>query len=335
MTNRSERPTIRTVAAHAGVSKSLVSLFLQGSPRVGAQSRAAIEAAIEELDYHPNLVARSLTSQRTGVIGVVMNDLRNPWYVDCFEGFARVAGEQGYRPLLADLGLDRASEGTLVDAILRLHVDGLVLMGTMDPTPSLRRAVHNRPTVVAAARDFREPHVDVIANDDEAGIRLAVEHLLSLGHRSIAHISGGEGAVSRIRQAAFERTIQEAGISPLVMQGAATEAAGREAALHLLESSNRPTAVLAFNDISAIGVLAAARSKGLVVPDDLSVVGYDDSLMAGLGIADLTSIDGSSREVGTLAAGALLRRIERPEAPRRERLVAPRLVVRGSTAPPR
>lgn len=333
MADATARPTIRTVAARAGVSKSLVSLVLQGSPRVGAQSRAAIEAAIEELGYRPNLVARSLSSQRTGVVGVVMNDLRNPWFVDCFEGFASVAGHHGYRPLLADLGLDTAAEGTLVDAILRLHVDGLVLMGTMEPTPALRQAVRDRPTVVAAARDIREARVDVIVNDDDAGVGLALDHLIGLGHRRIVHVSGGPGAVSAVRRAAFERRMVAAGLEPRVVVGGTTEDDGRDAARALLTGTHRPTAVLAFNDVCAIGVLAAARERGIEVPGELSVVGYDNSVLARLGIAELTSIDASSAEVGRLAAEALLRRMEKPASPRRETLVAPRLVARASTGP--
>jgi DNA-binding LacI/PurR family transcriptional regulator len=335
MTPSDNRPTIRTVAARAGVSKSLVSLVLQDSPKVSPTARAAVQAAIDELGYRPNLLARSLSAQRTGVLGVVLHDLRNPWYVECLEGLASVAGEHGYRPLLADSRLDQANDGSLLDAILRLHVDGLVLLGTMEPTPALREALRERPSVVVAARDFQEPHTDVVANDDASGIRLVLDHLLDLGHRDIAHIDGGPGAVPRIRRESFVHHARARGLEPRVVGGDTTEAGGYAAAAALLAEAAPPTAILAWNDITAIGALSAARAAGLSVPGDVSVTGYDDSVLAALGIADLTSIDTLSYRVGELAAEALVARIADPSAAATELLIEPRLVVRGSTAPPR
>lgn len=334
MDNAGGRPTIRTVAARAGVSKSLVSLVLQGSDQVSPARRAAVEAAIIELDYRPSLVARTLTSKRTSVFGIVMNDLRNPWFVDCLEGFAAVAGENGYRTILADESLDAAGGG-LISSMLELHVDGLVLMGTMQPSAQLRAAAQTRPTVVAASRDFREDHVDVVANDDASGTRIAVDHLLGLGHERVAHISGATGAVPAIRRREFDRIMQHHGTSnPLIVEGDMTERGGYEAALRILDRQDRPTAIFAVNDVTAIGVLSAARSLGLDVPRDLSVVGYDNTALAAMGLARLTSVDNASHEVGGLAAAALLSRIGNPVGPATERLVEPRLVIRSSTGTP-
>ncbi|MCU1527690.1 MAG: LacI family transcriptional regulator [Frondihabitans sp.] len=333
MDNAGGRPTIRTVAARAQVSKSLVSLVLQGSDQVSPARRAAVEKAIAELDYRPSLVARTLTSRRTGVFGIVMNDLRNPWFVDCLEGFAAAVGESGYRTILADESL--ASSGGLISSMLELHVDGLVLMGTMQPSEQLRAAVRSRPTVVAASRDFRREHVDVVANDDASGTRIAVEHLLALGHERIAHIAGATGAVPEIRRREFGRIMRAHGHDePLIAVGDMTERGGSEAAMRLLEGPNRPTAIFAVNDMTAIGVLSAARTLGLDVPGDLSVVGYDNTDLAAMGLANLTSVDNASHEVGALAAAALLSRMGNPGGAATERLVPPRLVVRNSTARP-
>lgn len=335
MPGRSDKPTIRTVAARAGVSKSLVSLYLQRSAKVGADSRAAIESAIADLDYRPNLLAQSLSARRSGVIGVIVNDLRNPWYVDCFGGFVAVAQEQGYRALLADAALDLAADGSLLDAILRLQVDGLVILGTTRPSPALLAAIGQRPTVVAAARDLDDANVDVVSGDDDAGIGLALDHLVALGHRRIAHVTGGVGAVSSIRRESFERRAAAAGVSASVIEGDGTEGGGFAATRVILDRPDRATAVIAFNDLTGVGSLSAARASGLDVPHDLSVIGFDDSLLAGLGVTQLTSIDGSSEEVGALAAHALLARIEDPGRAAQEQLVLPRLIVRTSTAPPR
>lgn len=335
MDNGEGRPTIRTVAARAGVSKSLVSLVLQGSEQVSPARRAAVEEAIAELDYRPSLVARTLTSRRTRVFGIVMNDLRNPWFVDCLEGFSLAASENGYRTIIADESLDATAGGSLIGSMLELHVDGLVLMGTMQPSPQLRAAAQARPTVVAASRDFREAHVDVVANDDAFGTRIAVEHLLALGHSSIAHISGDTGAVPRIRRREFRRVLHaHRAAEPLIADGDMTERGGYEAAIALLDRPDRPTAIFAVNDLTAIGVLSAARSLGLDVPRDLSVVGYDNTALAAMGLANLTSVDNASAQVGRLAAAALLARLGDRDGDATQQLVEPRLVVRGSTGAP-
>ncbi len=329
------QPTIRTVAARAGVSKSLVSLVLQGSPKVSPERRAAVEAAMDELGYQPSLVAQSLSARRTGVFGVVMNDLRNPWFVDCLEGFARAAGEAGYRTILADERLDDAGGG-LVESILRLHVDGLILMGTMDPSATLRDAARRRPTVVAASRDFGEAGLDVVANDDVAGTRLALEHLWGLGHRWIAHIDGGPGAIPAIRRETFRSFLGEHGIpDPAIEAGGTTEGDGYAATFRLLAAEEPPTAIFAFNDVVATGVLATARELGLNVPKDLSVVGYDNTSLAGMRLVNLTSVDNASRAVGAAAAAALISRLEDPETAVGLTLVEPTLIIRETTAQPR
>jgi DNA-binding LacI/PurR family transcriptional regulator len=335
MDSPSAQPTIRTVAARAGVSKSLVSLVLQGSPKVSPERRAAVEAAMADLGYQPSLVAQSLSSRRTGVFGVVMNDLRNPWFVDCLEGFASAAGAAGYRAVLADERLDDAGGG-LVESILRLHVDGLVLMGTMDPSAILRDAARRRPTVVAASRDFAGAGLDVVANDDATGTRLALDHLWSLGHRRIAHVDGGPGAIPAIRRDTVRAYLAEHGIDdPAIEAGGTTEGDGYTAALRLLASERPPTAIFAFNDVVATGVLAAAHDSGLVVPRDLSVVGYDNTSLAAMRLVNLTTVDNASAAVGAAAAEALITRLEDPDVPGTLTLVQPALVIRETTAPPR
>ncbi len=329
-----ERPTIRTVAERAGVSKSLVSLVLQNSDKVSPQRRAAVERAIAELGYRPSMVARSLSVRRTGAIGVVIDDLRNPWFVECYEGLAGALGSGGYRTLLADERVDRATGGSLVQTLVDMGVDGLVLLGTMTPSDDVRRAVVRLPAVVAASRDFDDDDLDVVAGDDRAGIALAVEHLLSLRHRSIAHVAGSTGAVPRLRRAAFVDAMAAAGtVDPVVIDGDMSDVGGYRAGLELLGRPERPTAVVAVNDVTALGVLSAARELGLAVPGEVSIVGYDDTAIAGLGLVDLTTIDVRNREVGDRAGRTLLRRLNGDDGDRQETLVEPRLVVRGSTGP--
>src|SRR6476620_7270983 len=176
--------TIRTVADRAGVSKSLVSLVLRGSPNVSDAKRLAVQQAIDELGYRPHAIARQLTERRTNMVGVLLNDLRNPWFIDCLEGLTSVLHEQGLRTLLADGRMDRPNNDSLLEGFLELRVDRLVLVGTMS----------SLPTGVAASRDISLPKVDVIANDDWIGTQLAVNHLADLGHTRIAHLAGSLGA---------------------------------------------------------------------------------------------------------------------------------------------
>jgi DNA-binding LacI/PurR family transcriptional regulator len=323
-------PTIRTVAARAGVSKSLVSLVLQNSPRVSEEKRGAVLKAVAELGYRPDPVARSLAERRTRTIGVVIDDLSNPWYVALLDGLRPVLHEHGLRPLLAD----GHTEPDAVRALTDLRVDGLVVVGTPSSSATEQvNALGNRiPTVVAGTREPRLSTVDLVANDDYGGAQLATRHLLELGHRRIAHIVGA-GEVGRLRRAGHEAVIAEAGLEARCVDGDWTEPTGHRVAGELLRSPNRPTAILAANDLSAVGVLAAADDLGLRVPDDLSVVGYDDTWFARLQRLSLTTVDGHITQVGQVAGRTLIARIDGERGTAGVRLLFPALVERSSTGP--
>ena len=328
--------TIRTVAMRAGVSKSLVSLVLRGSPHVSPARRDAVQQAIDELGYRPNAIARQLTAQRTQTVGLLLNDLRNPWFVDCLEGITAVLDEHGYRCLLADARVDRRADEALLRGFLEMRVDGLLLAGSMPSTASITAAAAAVPTVVAAGRDIVLPRVDVIANDDRIGTTLAVEHLIELGHRRIAHLAGGHGAVARFRHDAYVDVMTAHGLADRITieAGDMTEEGGYRAAVRLLGRPDRPTAVFAVNDISCIGAMSAAAELGLRVPQDVSMVGYDNTSLAQVRHLWLTSVDNANIEVGRRAARALLRRMADPTRPGDVQLLRPALQVRGSTAAP-
>jgi DNA-binding LacI/PurR family transcriptional regulator len=325
--------TIRTVAERAGVSKSLVSLVLRDSPHVSPARREAVQQAMDELGYRPNAIARQLTTRRTQTIGVLLNDLRNPWFVDCLDGLTTVLNEHGYRCLLADARVDRQADQALLSGFLELRVDGLVLVGSMPSTPAITAAAAAVPTVVAAGRDVVLPRVDVVANDDRIGTTLAVEHLIGLGHRRIAHLAGTHGAVAQLRREAYRDVMTAHGLEITVEQADMTEEGGYRAAVRLLGGAGRPTAVFAVNDISCIGAMSAAHELGLRVPNDVSMVGYDNTSLAQVRHLWLTSIDNASMEVGRRSGRALIRRMADPSLPAEEQLIRPTLRVRGSTAP--
>ncbi|ARF55404.1 LacI family DNA-binding transcriptional regulator [Streptomyces gilvosporeus] len=340
--NGPHAPTIRGVAERAGVSKSLVSLVLQGSPRVSDAKRQAVLEAIDELGYRPNAAARSLVARRTHTVGVLLDDLRNPWFVELLDGLNSVLCAHGLRMLMADSRLGRRTGEDIARTFLELRVDGVVAVGTLPDadTAALAELAERLPTVVAGSHDPRLPRVDTVANDDERGARLATEHLIGLGHRRIAHIAG-PGSVGELRRRGFEATMREHGLGgePTVEPGDGTEEGGYRAAVRMLggrpaATPERPTAVFAFNDFSAVGALSAARELGLEVPHDLSLVGCDNTYLARIRHLWLTTVDNASHDVGRRAAQRLLDRMEHPGRPADHGLAAPSLEVRGSAAPP-
>ncbi|MFG3289660.1 LacI family DNA-binding transcriptional regulator [Streptomyces sp. NPDC048179] len=328
-------PTIRDVAARAGVSKSLVSLVLRGADGVREDKRRAVLAAVEELGYRPNAAARSLSERRTRTVGVLLNDLRNPWFVELLDGVNRRLSDSGLRMLLADGHLNRRLGEDLTHTFTELRVDGLIAVGTLPDPGVLRTAADRIPTVVAGTREPVLPAVDIVANDDELGARLATEHLIGLGHRDIAHIAG-QGAVGELRRRSFEATMRAHGLagSAAVEQGDLTEEGGYRAAVRLLSRPRRPTAVFAVNDMTCVGALSAAEETGLAVPRDLSLVGYDNTYLSRLRHLWLTTVDNGSEEVGRRAAQRLLDRIAEPLRAAEVDLVTPFLEVRGTTGPP-
>lgn len=328
-------PTIRTVAARAGVSKSLVSLVLRGSPNVRPHRREAVLKAMSELGFQPDPAARSLAERRTRTIGVVIDDLSNPWYVDLLSGLRAVLHARALRPLYAD----GHTEPDAVNAMVGLRVEGLLVVGT--PNDSVIAQVEqldpDLPVVIVGTREPRLPRIDGVANDDEAGARAATQHLIDLGHTRIAHVIG-EGAVGALRRAAFEATMEQAGLPHAVVAGDWTEATGYQVATELCSGPERPTAIFAANDLSAIGVLAAADELGLRVPQDLSVVGYDNTVFARMRRVSLTTVDAHIAEVGRVGGEMLLEAVDRPvhaaDVQGVTRLIAPTLIARTSTGSP-
>ncbi|GAA3725664.1 DNA-binding LacI/PurR family transcriptional regulator [Spinactinospora alkalitolerans] len=328
------RPTIRDVAKHAGVSKSLVSLVLQGSDQVSPARRGAVLQAMEQIGYRPNAAARSLSARRTGTIGVLLSHLRNPWIVDLLDGLHPILHEHGLRMLFGDGRLNQRTDESLIQTFLEMRVDGLVLVGTIPISPAIAQIAGEVPTVIASSRDIDLPSVDTIAADDWRGAESATRHLIELGHTRIAHISG-RGVVGAIRRQAYEETMRACGLEDdiAVEAGDGGEEGAYRAAVKLLSGGKRPTAIFASNDMSCIGALSAADDVGVRTPEELSLVGYDNTYLARLRHLWLTSVDPANEEVGRRAGRALLARIDDPLRQAHVDLVEPSLQVRGSTVP--
>ena len=338
MTMGNTKPaTIYDVAARAGVSKSLVSLVLQRSPRVSEQRRAAVLAAIQELDYRPSTAAVSLAGTRSRTIGVVLDDFRNQWFVDLLTGLRESLQDQGHRLVVADRFLNTGLDLSPVEGFLSMRVEGLVIAGEPDPdlvVPS------STPVVVAGGRAAL-PRADTVANDDLAGGRMAAEHLIELGHVRLGFV-GGQSAASDARLEGWRAGIDAAGGAgtggssvsgvAVVLPADVTEETGVTGTHRLLDEHPDVTAVFAANDVTALGAMSAIAERGLRVPEDISVIGYDDTPIAASRYVGLTSIDDRSIDIGRGAGARLLERIADPALPTTEVLVEPRLVARRTTA---
>lgn len=327
---KTRRPTIYDVARQAGVSPSLVSLVLQNPVRVSEKRREAVQAAISDLGYRPSRAATTLASSRTKSIGLVIDDYRNLWFVDLLRGMESALTEHGYQVMLADSrpGENRIKEA--VDGLLAMHVDGLVIAA--EPSPSMLGGV-GVPTVVAGWRDGVPAGADLITNDDDGGGAMAADHLLGLGHRLIGHLTGSGGAAAHRREG-FRARLQESGAEQRIVgdSGGTSEEDGYASACWLLDNHPDTTAIFAANDTMALGAFGAIKARGLAVPADISVIGYDNSTLAKSRYLDLTSVDNRSDLVGVDVANALLARIREPAIGPQRRLIEPALVVRGTTA---
>lgn len=329
------QPTIRDVARRAGVSKSLVSLLLQGRGRVSDASRAAIEQAIEELGYRPNSRARALSRNRSDTVGVLLNDLGNPWFVELLAGLASALHSSGLAPILTDSQTDHRIGVGSVETLLAQDVDALVVVGNTLEDDSVAAAAGQIPVVLAGTRDLDLPRADVVAGDDVAGARAATRHLLELGHTRIGHLTG-PGRTGALRLEGFREALIDAGHDPeaFVETGGQSEESGYAASRRLLSRAVRPTAILAYNDVAAIGAMSAADDLGLRVPQDLSLVGYDNTHLARIRRISLTSVDNAGFGIGVQAGRYLIERLADPTLVARLFMVATTLEVRGSTATP-
>ncbi|WP_224167463.1 LacI family DNA-binding transcriptional regulator [Arthrobacter sp. StoSoilA2] len=326
---QTRRPTLYDVATQAGVSPSLVSLFLKDPGKISEKRRDAVQKAIHDLGYRPSRAATTLASNRTKSIGLVIDDYRNLWFVDLLRGMESVLSDLGYQVMLADSrpGENRIKEAT--DGLLAMHVDALVVAAEPSESMLTRTWV---PTVVAGWRKGIPTGADLITNDDDRGGSMAADHLLGLGHSRIGHLSGSDGA-SAHRRAGYQRALKAAGVEVVIGESAGTsEEDGYGSACWLLDHYPATTAIFAANDTMALGAFAAIKARRLSVPNDISVIGYDNSPLAKSRFLDLTSIDNRSDLVGVDAARRLLARIEDPTLEPERKLIEPTLVLRGTTS---
>jgi DNA-binding LacI/PurR family transcriptional regulator len=326
-------PTMEDVAREAGVSRALVSLVFRGKPHVSEQRRKAVLEAADRLGYRLNATASNLARRETRVLAVVLVDVLNPIIADGAESFQEHAETAGYRVIVGVANRSAQREQAVVETLMQYRPDGLVLLGSRLETSVVSRLARQVPTMLIG-RIARDAAIDCIAIDDTRGSALVVEHLVALGHRSIVHIDGGTGAGAAPRRTGYRRAMSRLGLGQHieVLPGEFSEEAGAKAARLLLDRKELPTAIFAADDMVALGVLEELRSGGVAVPEDVSVVGFDDTTIARLQTIALTTVSQPIKEMTALAVDGVTTRIRTPEAPRIATVVEPHLVERRTTA---
>lgn len=325
------RVTLNDVAARAGVSRALVSIVLRDAAGASPATRERVLAAAKELDYRPDVRARSLGGQRSKLIGVMFGVGVGAFHFDLLEGLYAAAAEHDHNLILSAVTRGR-DETAAVESLQDFRFDGLIMLGPPTPLPLLA----GRLPVVVVGWHVDHPRVDVVRTSDEAGMAVAVEHLVAEGHRRIAHLDGGETLIGQSRRDAFVAAVTRHGLrdSALVVPGGQAQIDGQRAALRLLEQDRLPTALIAYNDDTALAAMGVLAQQRMAVPADLSVIGWDDSQLAALSLVGLTSVIQRPGELARLAVQRVIDRISQRRVTEREIILQPGLRVRASTGAP-
>lgn len=329
MKEQQRRPTLMDVAHAAGVSRALVSIVMRGAPGAAESTRQKVFQAANELGYRPDSRARLLRSSRTKLIGLSFSS-SEPFHAEIVDAAYSQANSRGYEIALSAVANGR-TETRAIESLLDLGSEALIMISPTLSGEELDRYSGQVPVVSLLRNDVGEL-VDSVSSDDYAGIRLGVEHLASLGHSKIVHVDGGTAVSAQERSEAFRIEMRARGLEPRVIPGGPGEEDGLRAVQSLRD--NLPTAVVAFNDRSALGLIEGFRANGLKVPSDVSVLGYDDSQLARLSFMQLSSV---SQDAPLLAAAAVDRAVDRIEGTLTPAHVVrtPHLVIRKTSAPPR
>lgn len=337
-----EVPTSADVAKVVGVSRATVSLVMNGTAskvRISEETREKVRAVAAQMGYRPNHAARSLRQRRTRSIAVVLPTLANPYYYEVVLGAQAAARAAGYT--VAVILSDRVPEG--LEALEGSAFDGVIVAGRRNVTaPKLIQLAAHGAAVVVLQQSSPDPLVRSVRVDMEAGGYMATRHLIDLGHRRIAYITEPRPDNCSLpdRVDGYRRALEEAGIAvdpTLTITSDNTMAGGALAVDRLLELAERPTAIFAYNDMMAIGALSGLRARGLSVPRDVAVVGFDGIAMGGFVAPTLTTIDHPRDLLGRVAVTTVIDAIEHRASPDAAVPLPVTLVVRescGGTAPP-
>ncbi len=326
------------VAQRAGVSRTLVSFILDGKPGASEDTRQRVLAIAEEIGYRPDSAARLLAQGRSRTLGV-MTDVRQLFQAELVTHIYPAAEQLGYEVLLSANLPDR-TEATVVDSLLSHRCGALILLGPFAEPEFFQQLVERVPVVVACRRlpgVSTEAMLSTVRTNDPKGIRQAIDYLVQLGHRAIHHVDGGADPGSADRQRAYRAAMRAHGLADeiTVIPGAHNEDAGAAAARTMLAEPTLPTAVLASNDRCALGILDGFTRAGVDIPGEVSLIGYDDSLLSDNPRIDLTTIHQDAPEIARKAVELAVNMLVDGPSRAADVVLEPRLIVRGTTGPPR
>lgn len=342
------RVTSKDVAKKAGVSRATVSLVLNNVPnaRISNQTRQKVLAAAQKLNYSPNILAQSLKTRRSKIIGLIIPSITNPFFPSIAQGVEDVAVANGYNIFLCNSFRNAEKENSYIRALAGRQVDGIIFASMTYNPQAVQKLQKDGMSIVAFDRRIIDTEVDSVMFDNTKGAEMAVEHLLSLGHRKIAFLSGPLHISSRQeRLEGYKKALKKHGL-PLkpeyILQDNFEEKEGRDTsyemeagfrmAERLMQELPEVTGVFAVNDMTALGVLKSVKAKGLHVPRDLSLIGFDDIILAEMSDPPLTTIKQPKYEMGKAAAELLISRLDGKKQfeSRHLLLFSPELVERSS-----
>ncbi len=327
--------TIKEVAARADVSSATVSHVINHTRYVSETVREQVERAMRDLGYRPNALARSLRSGETHTLGLILPDSANPFFAEFGHAIETAAFERGYSIILCNTENDLEKERVYTEVLENKQVDGMVFVASGENRAALSLITQKGLPLVVVDRDMGNLELDTVITDNYQGGFVATQHLLSLGHRLIACITGPSHLTpSAERVTGYRAALLQANIpvdETLILRGDFHASSGYANGLQLLQRLPRPQAIFACNDMMAIGVIRAASQLGLRIPQDISVVGFDNIELGAYITPPLTSVAQPKPAIGQLAINLLLDRIQNPALPRRRNVLPVQLVLREST----
>ncbi|WP_372028397.1 LacI family DNA-binding transcriptional regulator [Pseudomonas kurunegalensis] len=327
--------TLEDVAKASGMSRAQVSRALRGDPGVRPETRQRIDEIALKLDYRPNLAARSLVSAQSSIVSVVIGDPNNPFHIQLAQAVDRRLVAAGFDPVTSLRQIETESAEQEADRLLRLRAAGVILIATPRDPEAIGTIAEKLACVYIGSKPIAHPKVTTIAVDDESGIRQAMRHLFELGHRRIAHLAGGQEPSSLDRSRVYSIVMEEKGIEAVVIEGEHNAAFGRRGVDTLFSTECPPTAILASNDFIAMGVLDRLKGLGKSVPQDVSVIGFDDIPDASNELFSLTTLR-QDPDVQARAAVMYLQQMLTDTPSITSHVPMPvELIVRRSTAAPR
>jgi DNA-binding LacI/PurR family transcriptional regulator len=332
------RPTLDDVAAEVGLSPASVSLVLRSAPGPSANTRRRVLEAATRLGYRTDRAASLLARRRRHLLGVFL-DVRSRYHAELVDNIHTAAQSRGYDLVLSTVARTR-DEQSAIDTLVDFRCEAVILLGPQSPGAQLAALGRQLPVIVVGRR-VKGPEIDVVRSADHDGVRLAVDHLVGLGHRAISYVDGGRGTIAADRRRGYVQAMgrHELTDAVRVLSGDSTESAGVHAGATLLHEARMPggrlpTAVITYNDRSAIGLMDTLNRSGVDVPDTMSVVGYDDSPEAKLAVIDLTTVNQDAVQQAEHAVTAAVERLDGGRSARLDVVLTPHLVVRGTTAAP-